>query len=162
MADQRKSAIATAQTGDLLGVSEWVTITQQMIDSFSRATLDDDPMHTDPVWAAEKGPFGKTVSYGFLTMSLLTHLMHDAMQEGPACEPEQTGYFLNFGFDRLRLVAPVPVDSRVRGEFRLATRSRDEAGRIRLGVDVVIEIEGAGRPALSALWVVVWVPPEQA
>ncbi|WP_255696764.1 MaoC/PaaZ C-terminal domain-containing protein [Sandaracinobacteroides sayramensis] len=156
---QPKSAIVTAEPGSQLGVSEWVTITQAMINHFSLATLDDDPMHADPQWAAEKGPFGKTVSYGFLTMSLLTHLLHDVLGDGPAREPDRGGYFLNFGFNRMRLVTPVPVDSRVRGRFRLAERSRDRAGRARLGIGVEIEIEGEARPALAGVWLVVWVPP---
>ena len=162
MADRQKSAIETAMPGDLLGVSEWVSVSQNMIDHFSLATLDDDPMHTDAVWAAGKGPFGTTVSYGFLTMSLLTHLMHDALREGPAREPAESGYFLNYGFDRMRLLAPVPVDSRVRAVFHLGSRTRDASGRLRLAVDAEIQIEHADRPALSGQWLVLWVPPEAA
>ncbi|MCW3834685.1 MaoC family dehydratase [Sphingomonas canadensis] len=156
---QDKRAIVEAEPGDELGNSEWVVVTQAMIDHFSHATLDDDPMHADPQWAAEKGPFGKTVAYGFLTMSLLTHMLHSAMNDGPARDPERTGYFLNFGFNRMRLITPVPVDSRVRGKFRLADRTRDRAGRTRLAIAVEIEIEGEERPALAGTWLAVWVPP---
>ena len=159
MAVQAKRAIVEAVPGDDLGTSGWVTITQAMIDHFSKATLDDDPMHTDPVWATEQGPFETTVAYGFLTMSLITHLLHDARGDGPSIDPKNGGYFLNFGFDRMRLITPVPVNSRVRGSFRMAERSTDHAGRTRLGIGVEVEIEGEQRLALSATWLTVWVPP---
>lgn len=148
--------------GAKIGFSEWVIITQKMIDHFSLATLDDDPMHADPKWAAEKGPFGKTVSYGFLTMSLLTHMMHSALGVGPSIDPEKSGYFLNFGFDKMRLIAPVPVDSRVRGVFTMGEKQIDSVGRTRISVNVEIEIENHNRPALAAIWLMVWVPPEMA
>ncbi|MBO9499576.1 MAG: MaoC family dehydratase [Novosphingobium sp.] len=157
--EKEKRAIVEAEPGDDLGSSEWVTITQAMIDHFGTATLDDDPMHADPKWAAEQGPFDTTVAYGFLTMSLLTHMLHSALNDGPARDPAKTGYFLNFGFNRMRLVAPVPVGSRVRGKFRMAERSRDRAGRTRLGISVEVEIEGEARPALAGIWLAVWVPP---
>ena len=156
----KKRAIIDAQPGDTLGTSEWVRVTQDMIDHFSKATLDDDPMHADPKWAAEKGPFGHTVAYGFQTMSLLTHLLHSASQTGPACEPEEEGYFLNLGFDRMRLVSPVPVNSNVRGKFTFGGRTIDSEGRSRLAVNVEIEIEGSERPALVGTWLSIWVPPE--
>jgi acyl dehydratase len=156
---QEKRAIVEAEPGDALGESNWVTITQKMIDHFSIATLDDDPMHADPIWAAEQGPFGTTVAYGFLTMSLLTHMLHEALGDGPARDPARTGYFLNFGFNRMRLVAPVPVNSRVRGKFRMAEKTRDRAGRTRMGIAVEVEIEGQPRPALAGTWLAVWVPP---
>lgn len=158
---QDKRAIVAATPGTMLGESQWLTVTQAMIDHFGIATLDDDPMHADPEWAANKGPFGKTVAYGFMTMSLLTHMLHETLSEGPAREPERTGYFLNYGFDKMRLVAPVPVDSRIRGKFRLDGRTLDESGRARLSIGVEIEIEGEERPALAGTWLAIWVPPSR-
>lgn len=159
MTNREQSAILDKQPGELLGTSGWVTITQEMIDNFGAATLDDDPMHRDVAWAAEQGPFGKTVAYGFMTMALLTHLLHDALGEGPARDPGRAGYFLNYGFDRMRLIAPVPVGSRVCGTFRMADRERDKEGRIRLSVSVEVTIEGETRPALVGTWLSLWVPP---
>lgn len=153
------SATTQASPGARLGVSGWIEITQDMVRHFSIATLDDDPMHTDPRWAAEQGPFPGTVVYGFQTMALLTHMFHSATASEPAREPDTEGYFLNLGFDRMRLVAPVPVGSRVRGHFHLADRSIDDAGRTRMGIEVEVEIEGGERPALVGLWRTVWVPP---
>ncbi|MEZ5983588.1 MAG: MaoC/PaaZ C-terminal domain-containing protein [Parvularculaceae bacterium] len=78
--------------GAELGVSDWVTITQEMITSFGASTLDADPMHDDPAWAKEKSPFGKTIAYGFQTIGLLTHLMRTALNEPYATEPSELGY----------------------------------------------------------------------
>ncbi|MFO0511638.1 MAG: MaoC/PaaZ C-terminal domain-containing protein, partial [Gammaproteobacteria bacterium] len=63
------------QPGVDLGTSDWIQITQEMVDKFGEATLDDDPMHVDPDWARRHSPFGKTVAFGFLTISLLTHVL---------------------------------------------------------------------------------------
>lgn len=153
--------IADIRPGDQAYVSDWVTVTQEMIDDFGRCTLDPDPMHVDPEWAAN-GPFGGTIAFGFLTISLLTHMMHSAIKTSPGREPASAGYFLNYGFDRLRLVTPVPVGSRVRGVFKLASREPDEKGRLVAAFDALIEIEGEARPALAARWLSIWVPPAAA
>ena len=152
--------LSKARIGAELGVSDWVTITQEMITSFGASTLDADPMHDDPAWAKEKSPFGKTIAYGFQTIGLLTHLMRTALGEPCATEPSELGYALNYGFDRLRLVAPVPVGSRIRGRFTLADRTTDEKGRIVHRVNAVVEIENQERPALVAEWLSVWVPAD--
>jgi acyl dehydratase len=145
--------------GEALGTSKWITVDQPMIDAFGAATLDPDPMHVDPAWAREQGPFGGTIAFGFLTMSLLTHLMHDALGTVPGRDVLTNGYYLNYGFDRLRLVSPIRVGKRVRGVFGLAQRAVDERGRTVATFDCRIEIEGEDRPALVAQWLTVWVPP---
>ena len=145
--------------GEDVGVSNWVTVDQDLIDLFSRATLDADPMHVDPVWAREKGPFGHTVAFGFLTMGLLTHLMHDAAKSTWSTDPETHGYYLNYGFDRMRLIAPVPVGSRIRGRFHTLSRVLDEKQRYIVKFRAEVEIEGHDRLALAAEWLSVWVPP---
>ncbi len=145
--------------GEDLGTSNWLTVDQALIDQFSRATLDADPMHVDPVWAKETGPFGHTVSFGFLTMSLLTHLMHDATRTSSSTEPDVHGYYLNYGFDRMRLIAPVPVGSRIRGRFHTISREQDEKQRHIVKIRVEVEIEGQDRLALAGEWLSVWVPP---
>jgi acyl dehydratase len=71
----------------------------------------------------------------------------------------RNGFYLNYGFDRLRLVSPVRAGARVRGVFRLAARLADERGRLVSKFDSTIEIEGEERPALIAIWLTVWVPP---
>ena len=148
---------ARLTSGTELGASPWVQITQAMIDAFAQATLDDDPMHTDPVWARDQGPFGHTVSYGFLTMSLLTHLVYPLLQLNAQEASTGAGHFLNYGFDKLRFVAPVPVNSEVRAHFAVADRRVDGVRTI-VKFQVEMEIRGGKRPALVAEWLTVWIP----
>jgi len=138
--------------------SDWLVVTQEMIDTFGRCTLDTDPFHNDPAWAAENSPYGGTIVFGFLTMGLLTHLINNAYERGGQTSKPEGGYFLNYGFDRLRLVAPVPAGARIRGRFGPTEAWQDQAGRTRRVIDTVIDIEGAERPALLARWLSVWVP----
>lgn len=152
-----RDPFADLPAGAALGTSQWVKITQNMIDQFGAVTLDPDPMHIDPNWASRNGPFGGTIAFGFLTVSLLTHLMHDATKAGPGSDVA-SGYYLNYGFDRLRLVAPVPVGARVRGHFWLIDRRKDEKGRMISRAKCEIEIEGGDRPALVAEWLSMWIP----
>jgi acyl dehydratase len=117
-------------------------------------------MHVDPEWARRDGPYQDTIAFGFLTMSLLTHLLHSAL--GTCSDRVPTsGHYLNLGFDRLRLVSPVPVDSRIRGHFKVRNAARDEQGRVRVSFDAAIEVEGSDRPALVAEWLSIWVPHEE-
>lgn len=153
-----KLAELSFKQGDTFGPSPWIVVTQKMIDEFGATTLDPDPMHIDPAWAA-KGPFGHTIAFGFLTISLLTHMQHGARHSGSGLDPEKYGVFLNYGFNRLRLVSPVAVNSRIRGRFAIARMERDERGRLVTTMDCTVEIEGSDRPALVAEWVSVWVPP---
>jgi acyl dehydratase len=132
-------------------VSRWVLIDQQRIDLFAQATNDIDPLHVDPGYARQYSPYGCTISFGFLTMSLLTHLYRISSTD------EGTGYALNYGFDRLRLPAVVPVNSRVRGVFAIKHAERRGDDRALLTYDVRIEIEGGDRPALVADWLAMWV-----
>lgn len=140
------------------GTSGWLVVDQSMIDDFGRVTLDPDPMHIDPEWAAKHSPFRETIAFGFLTVSLLTTLLHQAMGTHSSGRSEAGGHYLNYGFDRLRLVSPVRVGSKIRGRFAKATESRDAAGRLRMTFACTIEIEGDDRPALVADWLAIWVP----
>lgn len=133
--------------------SDWIDVTQQDIDLFGHVTRDPDPMHTDPVWAADKGPFPTTVAFGFYTLSLVTHMSHSA---GVWTDPD--AYALNYGFDRLRFVAPVPVDSRVRGRFEPGASEPRPDGSLLTRTKVTVEIEGHERPALVADWLGVAYP----
>jgi acyl dehydratase len=160
MAEGYRAAKASAfAPGGAPCVSSWLTVDQTLISRFAEATLDPDPMHVDPEWAATKGPYGKTLAFGFLTMSLLTYLMHDATRSSWSIEPDEEGYYLNYGFDRMRLVAPVPVDSRIRGRFVTLDSTIDDKGRNRIRFGVEIEIEGHDRPALVGEWLSIWIPP---
>ena len=148
------------QPGSVIGVSPWVTVTQSMISDFGAVTLDPDPMHIDPEWAAKNSSFGGTIAFGFLTISLLTHLLHSALGTDSNRDPKESGYYLNYGFDRLRLVSPVPAGKRVRGRFELLDRKRDERQRLISTFQCTVEIEEQERPALFAHWLTIWIPPE--
>jgi acyl dehydratase len=156
---QVEDTLSNLMPGAELGVSPWLTVSQAMIDAFGQATLDHDPMHVDPSWAAANSPYNGTIAFGFLTISLLTHLMHGSMGVQGALDPRRSGYYLNYGFDRVRLVAPVRTGRRVRGCFKLLERKTDEQGRLITTFDCRVEIEGEPRPALVAQWLTVWVPP---
>lgn len=147
---------ARYEPGEEIGVSRWVRITQPFIDQFGELTLDPDPMHINPEWARRNGPFGGTISFGFQTISLLTVFLHDAMGTSADQHEGRSGYFLNYGFDRLRLVAPVPVDSRVRGHFTLLERRLKKNRRQVSCLRVVMEIEGSSSPALVGDWLAMW------
>jgi acyl dehydratase len=143
-----------AATGD------WLPITQDMIDRFGEVTHDPQWIHSDVARAARESPFlggfppgtGPTVAHGFLTLSLFSHLMASALQ----LPPVKAG--VNYGCDKLRFVAPVPVNARVRAVVKLLTVEPASAGMLQLRWDLTIEIEGMDRPALAAVWLSRIVP----
>ena len=94
--------------GTEIGRSDWFTIDQERIDKFADVTLDDQWIHTDAD-AAARGPFGKTIAHGFLTLSMLSHLSGNAN-----VVPEGAAMVINYGSDKVRFLAPVPVNSRIR------------------------------------------------
>jgi acyl dehydratase len=136
-----------------LGYSDWLMVTQEMITQFGKVTLDgDDPMHNDPKWAKEEGPFGTIVAYGFLTISLLTHFSHQITKH------EHLKYGLNYGFDRVRIISPVPVGSRIRAHFATGDVEPRDDGGFKAKVNVTVEIEGQSKPALTAEWLSISYP----
>lgn len=139
---------ALAHLGKEFGVSRWIEVTQQRITEFGRVTEDPDRMHIDPLFAAAHSPYGgKTFAFGFLTVSLLTRMVNDVVAR-PADELST----LNYGFDRLRMLSPVLVDSRVRGRFVLKDLSLRSPTQFRAVYAVTVEIEGYAKPALVADW----------
>lgn len=132
------------RTGAELGRSGWLEVTQDRVDLFAEATGDHQWIHTDPARAAQ-GPFGGTIAHGYLTLSLLPVLV------GQAFAVEGVARRLNYGLDKLRFPAPVPVGSRVRAVVTMAGYEPGPAGRgdlMRLGV--VVEVEGQERPGCVA------------
>ena len=146
-----------AKVGQHVGSSPWFTIDQARIDAFARATEDPDPMHIDPEWCAQKSPFKTTIAFGFLTMSMLTHLSHQALGWISTTGADEGGYALNYGFDRVRLVQPVPVGSRIRAHFTLLEWLEVRPGEVRSKYGATIEIEHHPRPALVAEWLGMWI-----
>lgn len=131
-----------ASAGEVLGTSDWLTITQAQIDTFADATGDHQWIHVDPELAA-RGPFGKTIAHGYLTLSLLPALSSQIYSiEGLAMG-------VNYGANKVRFPHPVPVGSRVR-----ATATLKETSDIAIGtqsvINFVIEIDGVEKPACIA------------
>ena len=133
--------------GEELGASDWLVVDQARIDAHAATTGDDDFLHSDPERAAREGPFGRTIAQGSLLLSILVGFVN---QIAPLAE--HVAYALNYGFDRLRFVRPVPEGSRVRGRMILREiRARDD-GRFVIVLDARLEVEGASEPAIVAAW----------
>jgi acyl dehydratase len=132
--------------GEEVGVSGWLTVDQSRIDAFANATEDRQFIHTDPQAAAQT-PFGGTIAHGFLTLSLLSRMGAEAM-----LLPDGMKMAVNYGFERVRFLAPVRAGKRVRGRFVLDSVEEKAPGQILMRHLVTVEIEGGDKPALTALW----------
>lgn len=136
-----------ARIGTEIGVSDWITVDQAMIDAFSEVTHDHQWIHVDPARAAAETPFGGTIAHGFLTLSLASKFSYDCMQPMPG---QVMG--INYGFNKLRFLSPVPAGARLRGRFTLTSiRQRSDTELLR-ETQLTIEIEGHDSPALVAEW----------
>ncbi|MBM4334873.1 MAG: MaoC family dehydratase [Deltaproteobacteria bacterium] len=124
--------------GRHLGYSDWLQIEQDRIDRFAEATGDRQWIHVDPERAAS-GPFGRCIAHGYLTQSLVNLFLPQIV------EVRGTSMGVNYGADRLRFPAPVPVGSRVRGGAELL-RAEPVAGGVQATIRVTVEIEGGSRP----------------
>ena len=125
--------------GQVLGTSEWLEITQERIDMFAEATGDQQWIHVDPE-RAKNGPFGACIAHGYLTQSLVNKFLPEIV------EVQGIAMGINYGADKLRFPAPVPVGSRIRGRGELI-RAEDVKGCVQAVVRVTVEIEGSDRPA---------------
>ena len=135
------------RVGSDFGASDWMAIDQPMVDAFAKLTFDEYFIHLDPERAARETPHGGTIAHGFLTLSLLSQM---AYQVCPRIEGTKSG--VNYGFNRLRFVAPVRTGSRVRGHFRLKEFDLQPGKRWTATWDVSIEIDGSDKPAIVAEW----------
>ena len=135
-----------SRVGEEVGVSEWILVDQARIDAFADATLDRQFIHVDPQAAAQT-PFGGTIAHGFLTLSLLSRMAADAMSV-----PEGLKMAVNYGFDRVRFLAPVRSGRRVRGRFTLDSIEEKAPGQWLMRHSVTVEIEGEEKPALTVEW----------
>ncbi|RED11305.1 MaoC family dehydratase [Pontivivens insulae] len=136
----------TAAIGSRVGTSRWFEVTQDQIDAFATLTDDAQFIHVDPARAAQT-PFGGTIAHGFLTLSMLSAMAYDA-----APVPEGAAMGVNYGFDKVRFLSPVPAGARIRAQFDLtAVEVADPTVTCRMSV--VVEIENAPKPALAAEWI---------
>ncbi|MEA3040000.1 MAG: hypothetical protein QOE79_2513 [Sphingomonadales bacterium] len=136
-----------ARVGEEVGLSDWILVDQARIDAFAEVTEDRQFIHVDPE-AAARTPFGGTVAHGFLTLSLLSRMAADAM-----LRPEGVKMGVNYGFDRVRFMAPVRSGKRVRGRFVLTAFEEKRPGQYQFVHNVTVEIEGEDKPALVADWI---------
>lgn len=134
-----------AARGTRVGESAWFTVSQGLIDEFARVIDDPQWIHVDPERARRESPLGTTIAHGFLTLSLLSKLIAECVSFPTA------RMSLNYGFDRVRFVSPVPSGAQIRGVFTL-----EDVRRIPGGAQSTwraeVEVRDAARPALSALW----------
>ena len=135
-----------SRAGSEVGTSSWLTVGQDRIEAFAEATEDRQFIHVDPE-AAAKSPFGGTIAHGFLTLSLLSRMAAEA-----TLVPDRVKMAVNYGFDRIRFLAPVKSGKRVRGRFLLDSIEEKAPGQWLLRHSVTIEIEGEDKPALTAVW----------
>jgi acyl dehydratase len=132
--------------GTEIGTSEWLEIDQGRIDTFAEVTEDRQFIHVNKE-LAEKTPFGGTIAHGFLTLSLLSHFSEAS---GLVIEGIKMG--INYGFEKIRFLAPVPNGSRVRGRFFLKSVVEKKEGNFLITYQVSVDIEGSEKPALVADW----------
>lgn len=136
-----------SKIGTEVGVSNWITVDQKMIDDFAKTTFDEQWIHVDPERAARETPFGGAIAHGFLTLSLASRFAYDCFNMLPG---QVMG--INYGMNKMRFLMPVVAGSRVRGRFTLQdVKARSETDMLRTNI-LTVEIEGEKTPALVAEW----------
>jgi acyl dehydratase len=134
-----------ALVGTELGLSDWLPITQERIDQFADATNDHQWIHVDAERATRESPYGTTIAHGFLTLSLLSHLV------GQAVRIEGARMAINYGLNRVRFPAPVPVGAHIRARVTLQALE-PFAGGLQSVLGVVVEVQGSEKPCCVAEW----------
>ncbi len=132
--------------GREIGVSEWHAVTQEQVQQFADATDDHQWIHLDRERAQRESPFGATIAHGFLTLSLISSLMKEAMQI------RGTRMVVNYGLNRVRFPAPLRVDSKVRARFSVLG-VKDVGGSVQAILSVAVECAGGDKPCCVAEWI---------
>ncbi len=133
--------------GTPLPPSRWIEIDQARINAFADVTEDHQFIHLDPIRAAAETPFGGTIAHGYLTLSMASAFAYDVL---PAIEGQSAS--VNYGFEKIRFLAPVRAGSRIRGQFVLKSVVAKGDNAILQMHGLSIEIEGSDTPALVADW----------
>jgi acyl dehydratase len=131
------------KSGTDLGHTDWLEITQDRVNAFAGATDDHQWIHVDPE-RAKSGPFGRTIAHGYLTLSLLIPLFNELLVV------EGVGMAVNYGLNKVRFPAPVPVGAKIRLAGRLAEVTDVAGGGVQLLVDFTVEVDGGTKPACVA------------
>jgi acyl dehydratase len=137
--------------GEEIAVGDWFEVSQARINQFAEATGDAQWIHVDPARAAAESPFKTTIAHGFLTLSLLSSLIRDAMTF------HGLRMAINYGMNRMRFVAPVPAGSRIRARFMLVS-VEDASGSVQVTWQVTIDREHSDKPCCVAEWIVRYYP----
>ncbi len=140
----------SAALGQSEGTGEWFEVTQDQVNQFADVTLDHQFIHIDPE-AAKATPFGGTIAHGFLTLSMLVHLGASIPQDPARFAGVLMG--VNYGFDKVRFVSPVPVGSRIRASSELVDVQLKDANNLQVTRRFAVEVEGSERPAVVADWI---------
>ena len=138
---------AAGHIGEEVALSEWITVTQEMVDGFANATLDPDWMHVDVERSQRESPFGGTIVQGFLMSSLVIHFSHRC-----GIIPVDSAYGLNYGMDRVRYLTPVLTGNRVRDRILLSDFRERGRNRYLMSTRHTIEVEGAEKPGAVIEW----------
>jgi acyl dehydratase len=142
------ASIAELEAGLGTGAAEsdWMTISQELVNGFAELTGDRQWIHIDVERARNESPFGITIAHGFLTLSLLVPMIQSCVTNPPS------KLTINYGFEKIRFVSPVPVGSDIRGVFTPATLKHISSDTVEIGWDVEVQVRDAKRPAVAARW----------
>jgi acyl dehydratase len=151
------AAIEAMPVGTTLGATDWIVLTQEMFSAFETLTKSNDPLHMDPAWVRRHTPFDSTIAPGLLTLSLLPYFVNQL-------NLVPKGYVsLNYGFDRVRWIATVPVNSEVRALFVSGGNTpRPNGDGFVMRFEVTLEVRGQTRPAMVATWLGAIVPEPES
>ncbi len=133
--------------GREIATSDWLLVTQQRIDQFAEATRDRQWIHVDPERARRESPYGATIAHGFLTLSLMSHLVKEAIQLPP--DVRQT---INYGLNRVRFPAPVRAGEKIRARVSLQS-FKELPDSVEVVFNITVETEGAEKPCCLAEWI---------
>ncbi len=133
--------------GREIATSDWLVVTQERILQFAEATGDRQWIHVDPERAQRESPYGAAIAHGFLTLSLMSHFIREAIQL-----PVEVRQTINYGLNRVRFPAPVRSGEKIRARVRLHS-FRDFPGSVEAVFDITIETEGAEKPCCAAEWI---------
>jgi acyl dehydratase len=143
MREFKSLAELKSAAGETLGVSTWMTVTQDMIDRFADVTDDHQWIHVNPARAA-RSPLGTTIAHGYLTLSLIPAMIRDLYSVAGV------GSRLNYGSNRVRFPTPVPRDGRLRTHLKILSTEDGANGAVRVTWEATVELEGSSKPACIA------------
>jgi acyl dehydratase len=133
--------------GREIATTGWLRVTQERISEFAEATGDRQWIHTDPERAQRESPYGATIAHGFLTLSLMSHFLREAIEL-----PGSVKRTINYGLNRVRFPAPVRAGENVRARIRLQS-STELADSVEAVYDITVEVEGGEKPCCTAEWI---------